>query len=421
MLRASALYIVIVIALVIGLLCSSLIVAAFFYRSEYLRKFRYDELENNVSSGINILLADQANSYATERKFGLFDNEVDSVSLTKIAWGIYDIGVSRAFIQKDTLTKIFSQANAIDSSKWCALYLMNEDRPFSLSGKTRIRGDAYIPEAGVKEAYIDNVAYQGDKRLIIGTKRFSDKKLPSLNISRLEQLQRFFNRDEPADDEALQRDTIKRSFLLTPYSVSFKKNTHTISHAIIDGNIILLSDTTLILDSTTFLNNTLVFAPSIIIKSGFHGIAQFFATDSIRIDSNCRFNYPSCLGVIRFKPSKVSSQAKITLGKNSVFNGVIFSYEKNEQPVKPLIAIGTRSVVKGQVYSQGILELDDKSEIDGSVFTARFLYKNRFTLYENYLINTTIDSKELSSYYLTSDLLPVSKNQKKVLQWLGTK
>src|SRR5580700_5913195 len=103
MVKASALYIVIIISLVIAVLCSSLIVTAYYYRAEYQKKFRYDQLQNNLGSGINILLTTQDTSYAKGKTFSLFNQDNDSVSLQKTPWGIYDIGVARAFIQKDTL------------------------------------------------------------------------------------------------------------------------------------------------------------------------------------------------------------------------------------------------------------------------------------------------------------------------------
>ena len=418
MLKASALYIVIVIALVIALLCSSLIVAAYYYKVEYQRKFRYDRLTNNISSAINILLANTDSSYSQGKTMDVFGDNTDSISLQRLPWGIFDIGVAKAFIQKDTLLKVFSLANTIDSGKWAALYLTDEQRPFSLSGKTTIRGDAYIPAAGVKEAYVDNTAYQGDKRLIIGIKHFSGKKLPPPDENRLNHLKQYLDQGKLYDGTLPRLDSIQRSFTLSTQFVNFKKEIHTLSNISLTGNIALVSDTSLIIDSTARLKNVLIFARSITIKSGFHGNAQFFATDSIKVDSSCRFTYPSCLAVLRFYSPQVSSQEKITLGNNTVFEGTIFTYEKTETPVKPLIVIGKRAKITGQIYSQGILELNDKSEVDGSVFTSRFLYRSAFTLYENYLINITIDSKALSPYYLSSELLPVTNKKKKVLQWL---
>jgi len=418
MLKASALYIVIIIALVIGVLCSSLIVAAYFYKIQYQKKFRYDQLENNVSSGINILLASEDSTYTNGKTFSLFGQDTDSVSLKRSFWGVYDVGASRAFIQKDTLYKAFTFANAIDSSKWAAIYLIDEDRPFSLSGKTLVRGNAYIPKAGVKEAYIDNKAYEGDKRLISGSKHVSGRVLPQLDVKRLNQLEQYQTQDIPGDSTVLKNDSVKQSFLQPTRFASFKKEVHTLRNIKLSGNMVLFSDTTIIIDSTAVLNNIMIFAKAISVKSGFHGNCQLFATDSIRVDSNCRFDYPSCLGVLRLKDAKVSTQARIYIGTKASFSGLIFTYEQKDGPLKPQIIISENIKITGQIYSQGTLELGNKSEVDGSVFTSRFIYRTQFTLYENYLINTTIDSKALSPYYLTSELIPVAKKKKKTLQWI---
>ncbi|MDB5090872.1 MAG: hypothetical protein JWR09_4866 [Mucilaginibacter sp.] len=418
MIKASALYIVIVIALVIGLLCSSLIVAAYLYRIQYERKFRQDQLENNVSSGINILLNSTDTSFTREKTFSLFSNEMDSVSLQKIPWGVYDIGIIKAFVQRDTLFKSFSFANTIDSTKWAALYLIDEDRPFSLSGKTTIRGDAYIPKAGVQAAYIDNKAYEGDKRFIIGKKHNSERTLPALDEKILKQFEAYFTQDIKGDSILSKKDSLKNSFLRPTHVFNFKKATKTIENMNISGNVILFSDTTVIIDSTASLKNILVYARSIIVKGGFHGNCQLFATDSIRIEPNCQFGYPSSLGVLCFKSLKTNSQLKITVGHNTNFSGTIFTYDNTANPLKPYITIQKDSKIKGQIYSQGILELQDKTELDGSVFTSRFLYKNTVTIFENYLINAKIDSKALSPYYLSSGILPVSGKKKEVLQWL---
>jgi hypothetical protein len=418
MIKASALYIVIFIALVIGLLCSSLIVAAYLYKIQYQRKFRQDQLENNASSGVNILLNNTDASFTGEKAFSLFSNDMDSVSIQKAPWGVYDIGIVKAFVQRDTLFKSFSFANTIDSAKWAALYLIDEDRPFSLSGKTTVRGDAYIPKAGVQTAYIDNKAYEGDKRLIIGTKRTSERKLPPLDDKRLKQFEQYFTQPVNGDSTLSGKDSIKNSFLHPTHVFNFKKLAKTIENVNISGNVVLFSDTTITIDSTAVLKNIQVYARAIVVKAGFHGNCQLFATDSIRVEQNCHFGYPSCLGVLRFKSSVTNSQVKITVGHNTTFSGIIFTYDNTENQLKPYIVIQKNTKIKGQVYSQGILELQDKTELDGSVFTSRFLYKNTVTIFENYLINATIDSKALSPYYLSSGLLPVSAKKKKVLQWL---
>jgi hypothetical protein len=419
MLKASALYMVIIIALVIGVLCSALLVAAYFYRLQYQKEFRYANLQNNLNSGINIVLAGEDTSYAKENSFGLFNDGEDSVTINRIFWGAYDIGVVKAYIQSDTLFKAFTLGNTIDSTKWAALYLNDNGRPIAVSGKTMVRGNAYLPRSGVKQDYVDNSGYTGDPRLIIGNIRTSAKILPLLLIKRLAKFQEFTSQTYKVDTVLLKSDSVQNSFLLPTRIADFGNTVTTIKNIRLTGNIIIISDTTLIIDSTAVLNNVLIFARSISVKSGFHGTCQLFATDTIGIAQNCRFDYPSCLGILRFnRASLVSTEEKISFGPKCNFSGLVFNYEKAINPLQPLIHIGSKAKIKGQVYSQGIVELENFSEIDGSVFTAQFLYQTSFTRYENYLTNITIDAKQLSPYYLSSDLIPVATPKLKILQWL---
>jgi hypothetical protein len=408
---------VIVIALVIGVLCSSLIVVAYFYRSEYQRKFRYDRLQNNLNSGVNILLASPDTAYARQTTFSLFlfNKDADTVSIQKSIWGMYDICTVKAFIQKDTLFKTFLIANAVDSAKWATIYLADEDRPVSVSGKTSITGNVFIPKAGIQSAYIDNKAYSGDKRIVIGEKHISERNLPVLDTLRLNLLDKNFS---AKGDPMAGKDTINQSFLKNTRVFDFKNVVQTLDHIRLNGNILLHSDTTLIIDSTASLSNVLVFARSIIIKDGFRGNCQLFATDSISVGKNCHFTYPSCLGIIRSSAPKIISQAKVSLGENTTFGGLIFTNEKKPGAMKPMISLNKADTIRGQIYSQDALALKDQCVFDGSVFTNRFVYRNSFTLYENYLINATFNSKDLSPYYLVSAATPVSSKKKKILQWL---
>jgi hypothetical protein len=416
MLRASALYIVIVIALVIAVLCSSLIVSAYYYRLQYQKKFRYDQLQINLNSGVNILLVSDSVAYKSEKTFGLYGAEEDSVSLRKSNWGIFEVATSKAFIQRDTLQKTFMIANTIDSTKWAALYLIDEDRPLSVSGNTMIRGNAFVPKAGVKEAYVDGKAYQGDKRLVIGNKHDSQRELPGLQESVLKQL-KAVKGYRSTDSSFHNEDSISNSFFNPVMVVNFRKRMTTISNIKLSGNMIILSDTNLIIDKTANLNNVIVYARSISVQAGFQGKCQLFAQDSIGIQRDCVFNYPSCLGILRFTADK-GIQGRINIGENTQINGAVFTYEKEKSQLQNLIDLAKNVKVFGQVYSQGLVRFKSGGEINGSVFTNRFLYQSTYTTFENYLINTRIDANGLSPYYLTGSLFPVAQKKQKVLQWL---
>jgi hypothetical protein len=421
MLKASALYIVIIMALVIAVLCSALIMAAYFYQSAYQTKFRSDRLQNNIRSGIHILLTSRDSAYQQGQTLSLFNNSEDSVMLKRSPWGVFDIALVQAFVRQDTTYKVFSIANTIDSGRWAALYLIDEDRPLSLSGKTMIRGDAYIPKAGVKIAYVDNQSYTGDKRLVTGRTHDSDRKLPPLAEKRLQLLHELGGQAGGQNSTLLKNKRTDRSFRLPTGIVSLGRRVTTLQNISLSGNIIIYSDTTLIIDSSAILNNIIIFAKAISVKSGFHGTCQLYASDSIGIARNCHLAYPSCLGVMRYTSTMIGFPEKISLGENSTFGGLVFTYEKLRNPLPPMINMGKNTTLSGQIYSQGTVSLKSGAIIRGSVMTTRFLYQSEFTAYENYLINATIDAPALSRYYLTSELAPAAREQKKILQWLEVK
>jgi hypothetical protein len=427
MLKASALYIVIVIALVIGIICSSLITAAYFYKLQYQKKFRMDRLQLNLASGVNLLLASDAAGYQSPQEMDLFGNGNDSVSLQKEGWGLYDLGIVKAFQQRDTLYKTFLTANSLDSAKWAALYLIDEDRPLSVSGKTMIRGTAFIPKAGIKEAYVDNKSYQGDKQLVAGQKKESGKALPELDAKRIEKLTAPDKAYPNPDTAFTPGEALSRSFLLPAKVISFKRKVTTLSGEL-SGHIVLLSDTTVIIKGSAKLDQVLVYARAIIVRAGFRGNCQLFARDSIMVEKDCALDYPSALVVLRAPGETISkgntnvkaSQPTINLGEGSVVRGTLISWEKDRSQAQTLIGLGKSSKVYGQVYAKGIVRLKDDVEINGSVFSNRFVYQTAYTLYENYLINVKLDEKGLSRYYLSSDLVPTAGKKKKILQWLET-
>lgn len=415
MLRASALYLVIVIALVMAVICSSLITAAYFYKLQYQKTFRYSRLKNNLTSGLNILLE---STEITDKPtaVNLFDKANDTVILSRSSWGVYQIGTVEAYAQQDTLRQVCALGAAIDSPKWAALYVIDEDRALSVSGKTLIRGTAYLPKAGISEAYVNNHSYEGDKRIVIGNKRTSEKTLPALNAETLQQLEQYTKSNAHPDSLPIPTNVVNRSFLKQALNFNLGKQVFTLTSAL-TGNIVVHSDTTLVLAKEAHLENVIIMARAITIKSGFQGTCQLFATDSIVVEPDCRFDYPSALGIIRFQ-EKAKGQEKLIIGDHTILNGIMFTYEKQKNELLPYISLGKETRLTGQIYSQGLLNYQDDCVIQGSVYTSRFLYQSSYTRYENYLINLTVDAPALSPYYVTSDLLPSATTSKKVLQWL---
>src|SRR3569833_2089836 len=264
--KASALYLVIVIALAMAVICSALIAAAYYYRAAYEKTERYADLQANLNSAVNMLVAGRDTSY-DEKTISLFGGEQDSVSMQRMSWGLYDVGVARAFIHRDTLCRVFSLGHLVDSAAWCALYLADNGRPLGLSGKTAIRGDAFIPPAGVTQAYVDNQGYTGDKDLVKGKKHDSNKELPGLDPGCLRRLKALLIETPSAKSAHLDGYSLTRSFTQPTLVLYFKHEPVSITSRL-SGNIILYSDTTITIDSLAHLQHVVVIARSIIVNHG---------------------------------------------------------------------------------------------------------------------------------------------------------
>jgi hypothetical protein len=121
---------------------------------------------------------------------------------------------------------------------------------------------------------------------------------------------------------------------------------------------------------------------------------------------------------LNYNSTNIGAPPQIKIDSNSNFTGIIFTYEKNKSTIGATVEIGKNVVISGQIYSQSNLKFTDSSVINGSIFTSALFYKKDFKFYRGYLIDARINSKALSPYYLTGELLPVASKKKKVLQWL---
>ena len=410
MVKAAALYIVIIISLMIAVISASLLSVAFYYRLEHQKKARLDRLSSNLESGIAITLSSGYTVLDTLQHKSLYADQQDSVILYQTHWGMYELQTVKTFELMDTLQRSF--LTGLTDKDSSAIYLADEDRPLSLSGDTRITGDGELPKSGLKQSYVDGKSYTG-KELIKGRIKTSTRELPALDEKRITELLKPFTTVSKAN---LNKDSMINSFFNPLMVYKMKASQLDISAIKLKGKIILVSDTTLTLGDDLVLEDALVYAPAILVKDGFKGSCQLFARDSIIIGKNCNFLYPSFAGV--FKPETSKIQSKISLGQDSHFAGVLLSYEKKRSDLQTLIALGKGSEVKGEVFATGYIKLEAPVTVYGKVSAKRFLMQKSGTLYENYLIDVVLNRKLLSKYYLGSALFQSKDQDKQILKWL---
>ena len=412
MVKAATLYIVIIIALLIGMISASLLTLAFYYRIESQKKARTDRLGSSQESGLAILLSESFTNYDKEVLKDLYGDGKDSVLLYKTRWGVYTLNTVKSFELMDTMRRAFFSGNAFTDRS--AIYLADEDRPLSVSGNTQITGDGELPKAGLKQSYVDGKPYAG-KELIYGAIKNSTRDLPPLDEELLKTvLDNFKRKDTLAFDP---QDSIVNSFFnpVLVYKLGLKDTV--LSGLALKGKVILISDTVVYIKQGARLEDVQLYAPGIVVSEGFKGSCQLFARDSVVTGKNCDFSYPSFIGV--FKPENGQMQSKISLGAGTHFSGLLLSYEKKRSTLQTIISLGKDCLVKGEVYATGYIKLEKPVVVYGKLYAKRFIMQTPATLYENYLIDLTLNRKLLSGYYLSSPLFKRKTTDQNVLKWLN--
>ncbi|MDN3588086.1 hypothetical protein QWY86_15490 [Pedobacter aquatilis] len=409
MIKAGALYFSIVISFMIAVISASVIMLAVHYRSSYLKSIRYNRLLVNLESARMMVLADE--KLEGLKAFDLFGEGSDSVAVSKRNWGIYKVAWAKSFILSDTLSDAFLIGKA-DTLDRVSLYLSDEDRPLSVSEGTRIRGNALLPKSGIKSSYVDGKPYTGDK-LVYGIIGESQRTLPELDGDLIKGLSHYL--DESLEElRWFKGQALTVSFMQPVAVLRLKPNTRL--SGTVSGNVILRSDTSVVITADAKLDGIQVYAPYIRVEDNFKGNCQLFARDSISVGQGVSFDYPSCLGLIRTTLSGDSPEIKA--GDNLRFSGLMFSYESKRSPFQTRIGFGKHTRISGEVYAAGVVKFEKGMILKGKVSCNRFHMQTPQTLYENVLVDVQLNRQARSKYYLSTGLIKALKGESKVMKWL---
>jgi len=413
-LNASALTYTLFVSIIFSLVLSTLVLGAYYYKLEYLNFKTKSESLSNISSGVAMALAIDQVDYKLPIRDKLFADGDDSVEVAFQPWGAWDIVKVSTWKKSNTqpTTKYFTRAFGRSKEGKSALYLVDNNRAVSVSGDTKIVGEAYLPKAGVRSQIINGIGYK-NKRLLYGKKLVSEKSMPVLNEDRLEILREF----SLGRSKALYpSDLISAGFTgnnFIPFGIDtliFKEYESKILSDSLSGRVWIHANKRLRIKKTAFLENVIVTAPIIEIDSGFVGNLQAIATDTILLRGGASLEFPSLLAVINDNPP-----ATIQLEHNTSVRGVIVLEGPKKEFNQRVMNISDKSEVEGMVYCHGFLETNGK--VSGHVSVEKFLINTFAGVYENYIFNASLDAKAISPEYAGTDLW-FNNQEKKVLQWL---
>jgi hypothetical protein len=148
--------------------------------------------------------------------------------------------------------------------------------------------------------------------------------------------------------------------------------------------------------SDSDLRNVILIAPQIRLEKGVRACMQGFITDSLIVDKDVSLYYPTVLCLVKEKSVK---NAVIHLSENDSLWGSIIALRKGKDLLtNTLIETDKNSYMEGEIYTDGMTEV--KGIVYGSVVTNSIYLSTPTSVYENHLLNATIDIFKRSDYFL---------------------
>ncbi|MEM9328537.1 MAG: hypothetical protein AAGA85_22920 [Bacteroidota bacterium] len=394
------------ISLVISIILTSIILLGYYHRLES-RMFDIGlKLDRNVASAVQLALADpEAFDLFDPQTLDLYGRQEDTVTLLRRPWGVYDLFHIEARHGRFTRQSVFTIGYEPSEEARAAIYLVDERRPMSVSGSTKLVGHLLVPQSGIQSAYVGRVGYLNDS-LYYGTTAESGDELPEFNDPLLAFLDRM--------DEFEQVVRLNSSL---PVDQGFRSDTL----IQIQGASLVLSDTIegfvhieargrVTFDSLARTRDVVVQAEVIELNSGFEGSGQFFATDTIIVHKGVKLDYPSLLFV-----HNDSGLGQIYLESGSEVTGLAGIYGDPEVYFQRAIYLEDGAKFTGAMYCNGFLET--YGSIYGHVTVRKTLVNSPSAVYENYLYNALIDGSEGIESLLMPKLWFYS-GKKSIMQWL---
>jgi len=388
-----------------AMLSSSLILLSYFTSTQIEYYTDLEQVQLNVSSGMNLLLSSQSIIKTGEKKvLDLYGNNTDSVSIEKKSWGGFVVGITEGFSKHHRFRQIGMLGGGFSEDTTLSFYLEDQDKPLLLCGKTILKGSCLLPKAGIKRAYIEGQNFVGEK-LVDGLVATSSNNMPPINLGSLSSITSLFLSRLNENDSVLLYEEVE-----CPILSSFANNTLyiyspnqiKITDKKISGNVVLISEKSISILTSSVLQDIIVYAPKVFVEDGFTGSLQIFASDTLMVGEACILNYPSVLGVIRTNLS-VDNPALI-IKEQSEISGIVFGYQEKFDNRKNIsVTLEKNTVLTGHLYCNGLLDL--KGSVYGSVLCKKLILKTPSAVYENHLLNAVIDRSKLPSYFVGFSLM----------------
>ncbi|MCF8715543.1 hypothetical protein JM658_11975 [Joostella atrarenae] len=390
MIKAASLFYAIIICVLVGIFCYSLLLISN-YMSLHEGMMDREEFLLRTNEAARIYYRHQIQ----EGKLGMtIDNDVLENGISSRAelntWGVYNMLKVMTFSGKDTVYKIDLLGRKMDSVT--ALYMPDKGEPLHMVGEAKIIGDVSLPKAGIKPGYVKSQAFKAANYLH-GKRSISSSQPIKIAMGMLT--------NELTDFDEVAWDTIEDQQLESAFNtpgIHIRASDTVISGKSLRGKIMISAKDTLFVSRSMQMDGILISAPKVVFEKGFRGNVQVFASEQIVLEEDVVLTYPSSL-IITSKDKTKESLLKMKKG-SQVLGSVIMVPNVSDKESNCLMDIGEGSEVIGEVFCNGPLLLTGK--VIGSVYADEFYLKTKSASYKNYLMDGTINAEELPVFFVGS-------------------
>lgn len=316
------------------------------------------------------------------------NNGAISHSFFQRYYGCWRLTSLKSNLKKSEINTVGFTGNKTDR-KTPNLFLKNSNSPLILVGNTKIKGNAYVPKAGIRPGIIQG-NYYNNRQLVYGSIETSKDKLPPFRKDWIDYEKKLL--------KGVYLQPIKRVSLEGKMQNSFLNKTHLVeslggvdlSNHLLSGNIIIRSAIKITVYPSSKLKDVILVAPKIELKSGVKGRFQCFSSKQITVGKKCELNFPSSIVVYKTIYSEnTNKKPAIIISDNCKIKGAIV-YQENIPSAafrlsKTAIRIEKKSRLIGEVYCEGSLEF--LGNIEGAIFADQFEVNAFGSKYINHLYN----------------------------------
>lgn len=419
--KSGALQFTVFVSVLIALLLAGLLLYA--YTFIYMKEQSKGAIENIQFADIGIYSLLEQKELSTDTiQLDFLQKENQIVRTHLSSWGIYEKGIAISQFRKKKFTKIAIIGSLLNTEKSPTLYLKETNNGLSVVGNTAIRGIAYLPLQGINSGYIAGNSYYGSQ-LIYGTIKKSTAELPQPEKRVLEAIAFDLKQYRPINEEdyiALENHSKIINSFQSKTKAIYSAAPIVLENKNITGNIIIKSETSILIKKSAILKDVILIAPIIEIEDETTGNFQAIASKRITVGKACKLSYPSAL--VLFQDNKNNPEEvivdpmdnKIFIDTKSVIKGSICYFQtKTASDFQTQIVLEKEAVIRGQVYCAGNFEL--KGTVSGSVYTNQFVANQSGSIFMNHIYNGTIENQNIPALY--GGML-LEQESKTVLKWL---